>query len=93
MYQLQKDDMKTKPRSTRVKAPTDTSFVIDVNPLNMVNEVIAPKPTGRDMIDNKDKQSQNKPESKTQVISHKKNICCNIQCEDDNTRVSTTRTC
>ena len=62
--------MKTQTRSTRVKAPTNQSQVINVTPGNEDDEVIAPKPSGRDMTDNSDKQGKD-PKRKTQKTKEK----------------------
>ena len=49
--------MNSNPRSTRVKASTNSNFGIDVNPYRRINDIITPTPLGRVMIENKDKQS------------------------------------
>ena len=68
--------MKTKPRSTRVKAPTEPSIGIDVSLDQRNNDVTAIKPLGRVMIDNKDIQSSSNHKKTTmqkhQAINHKK---------------------
>ena len=91
--------MNSNPRSTRVKASTNSNFGIDVNPYRRINDIITPTPLGRVMIENKDKQSffkynknNNKKVKKTinNAINHKK-YTCNIKCKNSTAGIPANR--